>query len=127
MVKNDPTSEACQLSALIMHAQSHLEGKSPDYDPFVLVNVGGEWCSVRAGIAPTGEHRYAVAIEYLPPVSNCTVSYGIRETVGGTKSFLREETYDTEEFARSALASIERADGRSYSVVKLTETELPGE
>lgn len=60
----DATKEACQLSAFIRHLQIW-QTDHPDQDPFVLIQIGGAWLPVRAGVSETGEHDNAVAIECL--------------------------------------------------------------
>ena len=78
-MSDDPTKEACQLSALRMHAEAYEQ--TSNIDPFVLVKINGEWLSVRAGFDATGEHRNAVALEYLP--SECHAYYAVETACDG--------------------------------------------
>ena len=70
-----PDREACFLSNLVAHIQ-HFRDANPGIDPAVMIKINGQWHPVRAGCAATGEHRNAVAIEYLIHNDDGTYSEG---------------------------------------------------
>ena len=118
--QRNPGGEACDLRALVDHAQEFLD-KTTNV-PAVLIKVGDQWCPVRADISETGDHRNAVAIRYYPPPS--IVTYRIRRGVGPGSVLMRDE-YRTEEDARLALADAGKFPmDVSYHVVRMIETTV---
>lgn len=71
----EPDYEACHLSAFAEHI-SHFMSENPRVDPHVMIKIDGKWHPVHAGIKATGEHRNAVAIEYLIRNDDGTYSEG---------------------------------------------------